>query len=316
VPTSPARAAAGPAQGAVRTGRTTTTTLAEVSTVVARADAGAPERPILEVRDLRRSFVVRGPAGRTRHAALDGVDLTVAPGQALGIVGESGSGKTTLARIVTGLETADGGTVVFDGTDPRSSTREGRRRWRRDVQYVFQDPYASLDPRLTVAQTLREPLELHRLGLDRAAVAARVDELLDEVELPRAFRDRRPAELSGGQRQRVGIARALAGGPRLVVADEPVSALDLSVQARILTLLARLRAEHGLTYLFISHDLGVVRFLCDDVVVLRHGRIVEQGRTQDVLADPQHPYTRALVDAVPGRRAPHLAGAAPATHPV
>jgi len=255
----------------------------------------------LVVRDLRRSFVVRGRDGRVRHAALDGVDLTVARGQSLGIVGESGSGKTTLARIVTGLETADGGSVTFEGTDLRAQTRTERRRWRRHVQYVFQDPYASLDPRLTIAQTLREPLQLNRDDLDRGQVERRVDELLDEVELPRGFRHRRPDELSGGQRQRVGIARALASEPTLVVADEPVSALDLSVQARILALLARLRAERGLTYLFISHDLGVVRFLCDDVVVLRHGRVVERGRTDAVLRDPQHPYTRSLVDAVPGR---------------
>ena len=259
------------------------------------------EAPQLVVRDLRRSFTVRGPGGRVRHAALDGVDLTVTRGQALGIVGESGSGKSTLARIVTGLETADAGSVEFEGTDLRAQTRAQRRDWRRHVQYVFQDPYASLDPRLTVAQTLREPLELNHVDLPRGGVHRRVDELLDEVELPGAFRHRRPDELSGGQRQRVGIARALASEPTLVVADEPVSALDLSVQARILALLARLRAERGLTYLFISHDLGVVRFLCDDVVVLRHGRVVEQGRTDAVLHDPQHPYTQALVEAVPGR---------------
>ena len=166
---------------------------------------------------------------------------------------------------------------------------------------MFQDPYGSLDPRLTVGQTLREPLELNHVDIARRDVSARIDSLLDEVELPRGFRDRLPSELSGGQRQRVGIARALASDPSLVVADEPVSALDLSVQARILQLLARLRAERGLTYLFISHDLGVVRYLCDDVVVLRDGVVVERGRTDAVLEHPEHPYTQALVAAVPGR---------------
>jgi len=258
-------------------------------------DAKAPQ---LEIRDLRRAFEVRTSAGRGRHVALDGVDLTVTRGKALGIVGESGSGKTTLARIVVGLERADEGTVRFDGAQVADLSRPQRQAWRRDVQYVFQDPYGSLDPRLTVARAIGEPLEL--AGTSRRDAQRRVDDLLDEVELPRAFRNRLPSELSGGQRQRVGIARALATEPSLVVADEPVSALDLSVQARILRLLERLRAERGLTYLFISHDLGVVRFLCDDVAVLRHGQIVEQGRTDDVLARPQHPYTQALVAAVPG----------------
>ncbi|UJP39461.1 dipeptide ABC transporter ATP-binding protein [Cellulomonas palmilytica] len=274
----------------------------ERARVTPRASSPAADEvaPQLVVRDLRRAFALRGAHGRTRHVALDGVDLTIRQGAALGLVGESGSGKTTLARIVVGLERADSGTVEHDGLDATRLDRAQRRAWRRDVQYVFQDPYGSLDPRLTVAQTLREPLEL-TLGLSRREAERQVADLLDEVELPRAFAQRLPGELSGGQRQRVGIARALATRPRLVVADEPVSALDLSVQARILRLLERLRAERGLTYLFISHDLGVGRFLCDDVVVLRAGRIVEQGRTRDVLDDPQHPYTRALVAAVPGQ---------------
>ncbi|MBB2940811.1 peptide/nickel transport system ATP-binding protein [Actinoplanes lutulentus] len=262
--------------------------------------AEAAQTPQLTLRDLRRSFSVRGREGRTKHVALDGVDLTLHRGQAIGLVGESGSGKTTLARIVVGLERADSGEVRHDGLELSKQTREQRRQWRRDVQYIFQDPYSSLDPRLSVAQTLREPLELNHRGLSRAEVSRRIDALLDEVELPRDFRHRHPSELSGGQRQRVGIARALASEPTLVIADEPVSALDLSVQARILRLLARLRAERDLTYLFISHDLAVVRYLCDDVVVLRDGRIVEQGRTDDVLRNPRDPYTQTLVDAIPG----------------
>jgi peptide/nickel transport system ATP-binding protein len=272
------------------------------SRLVSRAGAG-PEQKVeqLVLRDIRRSFVVRGSTGRARHVALDGVDLTITKGQAVGLVGESGSGKTTLARIVVGLERAESGLVAYEGTALPAQSRDQRRRWRREVQYIFQDPYSSLDPRLTVAQTLREPLELNQRGLSRAEVSRRIDSLLDEVELPRDFRHRHPAELSGGQRQRVGIARALASEPTLVIADEPVSALDLSVQARILKLLARLRVERDLTYLFISHDLAVVRYLCDDIVVLRQGQVVERGRTADVLRHPQSPYTQALVDAIPGR---------------
>ncbi|MET7421111.1 ABC transporter ATP-binding protein [Dactylosporangium sp. NPDC005555] len=260
----------------------------------ARAAANADDTTeLLRVHEVRRSF--------KQHVALKSVDLTLHKGQALGLVGESGSGKTTLARIIVGLEHADTGTVTFDGLPVHRQTREQRRRWRREVQYIFQDPYSSLDPRLTVAQTLREPLELNHVGIARGRISGRIDALLDEVELPRDFRDRLPSQLSGGQRQRVGIARALASEPSLIVADEPVSALDLSVQARILRLLARLRVERGLTYLFISHDLGVVRHLCDDVVVLRAGEIVERGRTDEVLHNPAHPYTRSLLDAVPGR---------------
>ncbi|WP_103382039.1 dipeptide ABC transporter ATP-binding protein [Pseudonocardia dioxanivorans] len=265
------------------------------------AEPASPVADQLEVRDVRRAFTVRGSAGRARHVALDGVDLTVTKGQAIGLVGESGSGKTTLARIIVGLERVDSGVVFYEGNPVARHTRAQRRQWRREVQYVFQDPYSSLDPRLTVAQTLREPLEINFPGLSRGEVAARIDSLLDEVELPRSFRDRHPSELSGGQRQRVGIARALATEPSVIIADEPVSALDLSVQARILRLLARLRIERDLTYLFISHDLAVVRYLCEDLVVLREGSVVERGRTDDVLERPESPYTRALVDAIPGR---------------
>jgi peptide/nickel transport system ATP-binding protein len=261
-----------------------------------------PDKPLLQVTGVRRAFTVRGPAGRTRHTALAGVELTVQAGQSIGVVGESGSGKTTLARIVVGLDTPDAGTVTFRGADPHRLSAADRRAWRRDVQYIFQDPYGSLDPRLTVNDILAEPLELQGISNGRPDLAKRIEALLDEVELPRDYRDRRPGELSGGQRQRVGIARALATQPSLVVADEPVSALDLSVQARILRLLARLRRERNLTLLFISHDLGVVEYLCDDVVVMQRGEIVETGRTSQVLTAPRHDYTRALLAAVPGRR--------------
>ncbi|RRQ29442.1 ABC transporter ATP-binding protein [Rhodococcus sp. Eu-32] len=260
------------------------------------------ERPLVEARDLRRAFSVSQPGKlrRVSHVALDGVTLNVFRGQALGIVGESGSGKTTLARQIVGLDRPDSGSISYDGREIRGLGSAEHSRWRREVQYVFQDPYGSLNPRFTVEQSISEPLRHNGVDLTGATIDARVRSLLDEVELPTSFRTRRPYELSGGQRQRVGIARALANEPSLIVADEPVSALDLSVQARILRLLQRLRAERGLTLVLISHDLAVVRYLCDDVVVLRHGTIVEQGATDEVYTNPRHDYTKALLDSIPG----------------
>lgn len=262
-------------------------------------------RPLVEVRGVRRQFSVAQPGKlrRVSHVALDGVTLKISRGQALGVVGESGSGKTTLARQIVGLDKPDSGSIAFEDADLNSLGPAERSRWRREVQYVFQDPYGSLNPRLTVEQSIAEPLRYNGVDLKGATVDARVSSLLDEVELPKSFRNRRPHELSGGQRQRVGIARALANEPSLIVADEPVSALDLSVQARILRLLQRLRAERRLTLVLISHDLAVVRYLCDDVVVLRHGVVVEQGATEDVYVNPQHSYTKALLDSVPGAAA-------------
>ncbi|WP_072803939.1 dipeptide ABC transporter ATP-binding protein [Rhodococcoides yunnanense] len=273
-----------------------------VRPVHAERDDIEPEEPIVAVHEVRRAFAVAEP-GRIRrvpHVALDGVTLNVHRGQSLGVVGESGSGKTTLARQIVGLDSPDSGSISFEGNDLRALTTSDRARWRREVQYVFQDPYGSLNPRLTVEQSISEPLRYNDVDLRGVSVSARVGSLLDEVELPTSFRSRRPHELSGGQRQRVGIARALANEPTLIVADEPVSALDLSVQARILRLLQKLRAERGLTLVLISHDLAVVRFLCDDVVVLRHGSIVEQGATEEVYANPQHEYTEVLLSSVPG----------------
>lgn len=259
-------------------------------------------RPIVNVDGVRREFAVTAP-GKLRkvlHSALAGVDLTIRSGQALGIVGESGSGKTTLARQIVGLDVPDSGKILFEGVDLRELDPASTGRWRREVQYIFQDPYGSLNPRLTVEQSISEPLRYNGVDLRGRTIAERVGTLLDEVELPRSYATRVPGQLSGGQRQRVGIARALANDPAVIVADEPVSALDLSVQARILALLQRLRAERGLTLILISHDLAVVRYLCDDVVVMRHGVIVEQGRTNEVYDDPQHEYTRTLLNSVPG----------------
>ncbi|MFG2294500.1 ABC transporter ATP-binding protein [Streptomyces sp. NPDC048603] len=245
---------------------------------------------VLEVRGLRRTF-------GSVHA-VDDVSFVLPEGGSLGIVGESGSGKTTTARIVVGLERADAGDVLV-----RGRTRAGRTRGRnarlaraREVQMVFQDPYLSLDPRTGVEAALRETLRLHFPDRDHTA---RVRELLDQVGLGTRAADALPRQLSGGQRQRVAIARALAVEPAVLVLDEAVAALDVSVQAQILNLLADIREQTGIGYLFITHDLGVVRCVTDEIVVMRCGAVVEQGPTEEVLAAPRHPYTRLLLESVP-----------------
>jgi peptide/nickel transport system ATP-binding protein len=242
---------------------------------------------------LPRQRLLQAPPLRT---ALEAVSLELKAGEVLGLVGESGSGKSTLGRLAVGLERADVGTVSLDGHDLARADRATRRRLRRDVQMVFQDPYGSLDPRLTVARIVAEPLVLLRLAA--AEAGARVREALAEVGLGADALGRYPHEFSGGQRQRIAIARALITRPRLVVADEPVSALDVSVQAQVLNLMADLRARHGLAYLLISHDLAVVAHLADRIAVMRAGRIVECGPTARLLQAPSHAYTRALLDAV------------------
>ncbi|MFF3007977.1 ABC transporter ATP-binding protein [Kitasatospora sp. NPDC057940] len=230
--------------------------------------------------------------------AADNVSFTLAEGGSLGIVGESGSGKTTTARIVVGLERADSGRVLVHGRD-RTEHRRGRAHRlarAREVQMVFQDPYLSLDPRTSVGAALRETLRLHFPDADHPR---RIAELLDQVGLGEREAEALPRQLSGGQRQRVAIARALAVEPAVLVLDEAVAALDVSVQAQILNLLADIREQTGIGYLFITHDLGVVRCVTDEVVVMRHGRIVESGPTAEVLARPRHAYTRLLLDSVP-----------------
>ena len=235
--------------------------------------------------------------------ALDGVSFNLHAGRSLGVVGESGSGKSTLARLVMALEPPDAGTVHFDGLDLHRLAPAALRQARAGLQMVFQDPYSSLDPRRTVLQTVSEPLALLR-GAGRVAGAAqrreRAREALDAVGLGADDLDKYPHEFSGGQRQRIAIARALITRPRLIVADEPVSALDVSVQAQVLNLMQDLQERHGLSYLFISHDLAVVDRVCDEVIVLQHGRIVEQGPPQRLFTHPQHPYTQRLLAAVPG----------------
>jgi len=258
------------------------------------------EPPVLEVRDLAKEFRVRGQ--REPLKAVDGVSFTVAAGTTTAVVGESGSGKTTTARLVLGLEEPTSGDVLVRGESLRSSGRSRRRAVRRDMQPVFQDPYGSLDPTMTVEKLVDEPLRIFAVG-DPRSRRARVAELLDHVALSRTLAQRRPAELSGGQRQRVAIARALALDPKLVVCDEAVSALDVLVQQQVLQLLERLQDDLGLTYLFITHDLAVVRHLAHDVLVMRRGQVVEQGSVDDVFERPQHEYTVDLLSAIPGRAA-------------
>jgi oligopeptide/dipeptide ABC transporter ATP-binding protein len=235
--------------------------------------------------------------GRPVQAVTD-VSLAIGRGEAVGLVGESGSGKSTIGRLLLGLLTPSEGRVLVDGADLAGLRGGDLRRLRRRAQLVFQDPYSSLDPRRRVGAQIADGIAIHGL-LPRAQRRARVEALLDQVGLPAAHADRFPHEFSGGQRQRVGIARALAVGPELLVADEPVSALDVSVQAQVLALLADLRSRLGLGMLFISHDLHVVRSLCDRVVVLYLGRVMEAGPAAAVLAAPRHPYTRALLSAAP-----------------
>ena len=255
----------------------------------------------LVVDDLQMHFPLRSivPWRAPRVVrAVDGVSLRVAAGETVGLVGESGCGKSTLARCVLRLIEPTRGRVLLDGEDLTALPEEALRRRRRDIQMVFQDPTASLNPRLSVAATVEEPLMLHT-PLAGPARRARADEVLDEVGLGAGLRDRYPHQLSGGQRQRVNIARAIATRPRLVVLDEPTSALDVSLRARLILLLAELKRRMGMTYLFISHDLSTVRYLCDRVAVMYLGVLVEEAPAAELFDRPAHPYTRALLSCIP-----------------
>jgi len=250
--------------------------------------------PLLEVSDLHKHF----PVGRSMLHAVDGVSFDLHRGETLGLVGESGCGKSTVARTVVGLHPATSGSVRFEGTELVGMTRRQMRPFRRRIQMIFQDPYASLDPRQTVASILAEPLTVHRLGKPRTR-RLRAMQLLDAVGLNPRHVNRYPHEFSGGQRQRIGIARALALEPDLIICDEPVSALDVSIQAQIVNLLEELQERFDLAYLFIAHDLAVVRHICKRIAVMYLGRIVEVAPRDELFASPQHPYTRALLSAIP-----------------
>ncbi|MFE8643702.1 ATP-binding cassette domain-containing protein [Sphingomonas sp. NCPPB 2930] len=284
---------------------------AEPATATFSSDS-AVQAPLLEVTGIVRDYALPRtslfkPAPQVR--ALDGVSLRIEAGQSLGIVGESGSGKSTLARIVMALDAPTAGSARLRGQDLHRLPREALRAARRDIQMVFQDPYGSLDPRQTVGRIVAEPLA----ALDGAAAGTRADrraraaEALVAVGLRASDLDKVPHEFSGGQRQRIAIARALVTRPKLIVADEPVSALDVSVQAQVLNLLQDLQQRFGIAYLLISHDLAVVNHLCDEVVVLLRGQVVERGTPEQLFSAPAHPYTQALLAAVP-RAEPPAAG--------
>ncbi|MEU4323285.1 ABC transporter ATP-binding protein [Nocardia fluminea] len=257
---------------------------------------------VLEVRNLSKAFKIRGkrPWQSTDFVAVDDVSFTVGRGTTTAIVGESGSGKSTIAQMVLGLLEPTSGTVDFDGKDVAKLDSKGAFAFRRRVQPIFQNPYGSLDPMYSIFRTIEEPLRVHKIGTSAEREAV-VRDLLEKVSLPASVLRRYPNELSGGQRQRVAIARALALSPEMVVCDEAVSALDVLVQAQILTLLNDLQAELGLTYLFITHDLAVVRQIADNVLVMREGKVVEAATTDEVFAAPREDYTRALLEAIPGR---------------
>jgi oligopeptide/dipeptide ABC transporter ATP-binding protein len=256
-------------------------------------------RPLLAAENLIKHYRARDGDGLAR--AVDGVSLTLRKGETLGIVGESGCGKSTLARLVLRLIEPTAGRVLLDGEDILSLKQRTLRRRRRDMQIVFQDPFASLDPRMSVGRIIAEPLDIHGVGSSQERQRM-VEDLLLMVGLDRSALSRYPHEFSGGQRQRIGIARAIALEPKLLVLDEPVSALDVSIQSQILNLLIDLKSRLDLSYIFISHDLSVVEHVSDRVLVMYLGRIVEEGTATQVLRQPRHPYTEALVSAVPGAK--------------
>jgi oligopeptide/dipeptide ABC transporter ATP-binding protein len=252
------------------------------------------QRPILQVKNLKKYF----PSGKGTLKAIDDVSFTIYEGETLGLVGESGCGKSTLGKVLLKLEEPTDGEIYFQDTNITKMTPQEMKKIRRQMQIIFQDPYASLNPRMTISDIIAEPLEIHKVLFGKEKLA-RIEELLDIVGLSASTKSRFPHELSGGQRQRVGIARSLSLNPRFLVCDEPISALDVSVQAQIINLLKKLQKDIGLTYLFIAHDLGVVKYLSTRVAVMYLGKIVELASSNDLYSSPMHPYTEALLSAIP-----------------
>lgn len=263
--------------------------------------AAQPVAPLLEIRDLKMYFPVKGGVFMTAKAqckAVDGVSLVIRPGETLGLVGESGCGKSTLGKCIVRLNQPTSGQILFDGVDLAKLSRSEMKPHRRNIQMIFQDPADSLNSRHTVGNILEEPFIVHGIG-NEAERRARVGELLRTVGLPAGAAERFPFEFSGGQRQRIGIARAIALNPRLVVCDEPVSALDVSIQSQVLNLMLDLQRELKLSYLFIAHDLAVVKHISDRIVVMYLGHVVETASSEEIYRSPRHPYTRALISAIP-----------------
>lgn len=259
------------------------------------------DTPLLRVSNLSKTFGDTAPLFGGRHVvhAVDGVSFDIARGETLGLVGESGSGKSTTGRVLLQLEKPTGGEIEFEGQRLTGLSKHALKPYRRQMQIIFQDPYASLNPRMTVGDFVEEPLIVHKLFATKAERRQRVAELFTLVGLDPSFANRYPHEFSGGQRQRVSIARAIALNPSFIVCDEPITALDVSIQAQIINLFQDLQQQLGLTYLFIAHDLSMIRYLCHRVAVMLRGRIVEIGPTATIFANPQHAYTRALLSAIP-----------------
>ena len=269
----------------------------------ARLETLYAQEPLLEINNLDKTYLTRaglfGTAGEVK--AVQDVSIKIYPGETLGLVGESGCGKSTLGAAILGLTPPTDGTILYRGVPLAALSRKRKQELHREIQIIFQDPFASLNPRITIGEAIREPMQVHKLYGNRREQKQRVLELLFRVGLEDDHYDRYPHEFSGGQRQRIGIARTIAVNPKLIVCDESVSALDISVQAQVLNLLNELKADFGFTYLFISHDLAVVRYMSDNLIVMREGKVVERGEADHVYEHPHNPYTRSLIDAIPGK---------------